>query len=169
MISNLNIFINISDEVTLNLYLMKYLFILFVALLFTGCSTTKILDESKLVMSMEKLQCLGSCPTFKLSIYNNRTAIFEGYRYTSMDGKFKTRLRKEKYKDMINHFQEAGFFEMNDVYTANIMDGQSTYVYFKYDGREKKILDYFKAPKALKELEKMIEDLILTENWKDSK
>ncbi len=148
---------------------MKYLFILFVALLFTGCFATKTLDESKLVMSLEKLQCLGSCPIYKLSIFNNRTALFEGYRFTRMDGKFKTIISKEKYEDMIKHFQEAGFFEMKDVYTANIMDGQSIYVYFNYDGREKKILDYFKPPAKLKELEKMMEDLILTENWMDAK
>ncbi len=148
---------------------MKHLVILFVTFLAAGCSVTKTTDDSELVMSLEKLQCLGSCPTYKLSIYNNRTAVFEGHQFTSMEGKFTTKLSKEKYHELIKQFQEAGFFEMEDVYTANIMDGQTTYIYFKYEGREKKILDYFKPPKPLRELEKMMENLVQTENWRKAK
>lgn len=146
---------------------MKYLLVLFSSLIFTGCSVTKLPDESKPVMSLVKLQCLGICPTYKLSIYDNRVAVFEGYKHTRMQGKFKAKLSKKKYQELIDHFLHAGFFEMKDVYTAHIMDGQTTYVYFNYEGREKKILDYFEPPPELKDLEKLLEDLTKTEKWEN--
>ena len=76
------------------------------------------------------------------------------------------KLDKQKFRELQLAFLNSDFFEMEDVYSAQIMDLQSTYLYFSYNGKEKKILDYYNSPEVLKELAKMMEELNEQKDWK---
>lgn len=145
---------------------MKYLRILSVLFFLTGCSITQQTQNANVVISVQKLPCMGNCPVYKLTIYSNRLVIFEGKENVSKIGTYTMKLNKQKFSDLQMAFLNSGFFEMEDVYSAQIMDLQSTYLFFSYNGKEKKILDYYNGPVVLKELVKMIEDLYEQKEWK---
>ncbi len=145
---------------------MKYLRILSVLFFLTGCSITQQTQNANVVISVQKLPCMGNCPVYKVSIYSNRLVIFEGKENVSKIGTYTMKLDKQKFRELQLAFLNSDFFEMEDVYSAQIMDLQSTYLYFSYNGKEKKILDYYNSPEVLKELAKMMEELYEQKDWK---
>ncbi|MDX2442392.1 MAG: DUF6438 domain-containing protein [Bacteroidales bacterium] len=144
---------------------MKYSRILLVLIFLTGCSVTQQTQNANVVISVQKLPCLGNCPVYKVSIYSNQLVIYEGKENVSKTGVYAMKLDKQKFTELQLAFLQSGFFEMEDVYSAQIMDLQTTYLYFNYDGKEKKILDYYNSPEVLKDLVKMIEDLNELYEW----
>ena len=92
--------------------------------------------------------------------------IYEGKENISKIGVYAMKIDKQKFTELQEAFLQSGFFEMEDIYTAQIMDLQTTYLYFNYDGKEKKILDYYNSPDVLKELVKLVEDLNEQYDWK---
>ena len=145
---------------------MKHLRILSVLFFLTGCSITQQTQNANVVISVQKLPCMGNCPVYKVSIYSNRLVIFEGKENVSKIGTYTMKLDKQKFRELQLAFLNSDFFEMEDVYSAQIMDLQSTYLYFSYNGKEKKILDYYNSPEVLKELAKMMEELYEQKDWK---
>jgi hypothetical protein len=145
---------------------MKKIRILLVIFFLTGCSVTQQTRNAHVVISVQKLPCMGNCPVYKLSIYSNQMVIYEGKENVSKIGIYAMKLDELKFTELQEAFLQSGFFEMEDVYSAQIMDLQTTYLYFNYDGKEKKILDYYNSPDVLKELVKLVEDLNEQYDWK---
>jgi hypothetical protein len=54
---------------------------------------------------------------------------------------------------------------MRDSYRAMITDLPTTFVTITADGQTKRIEDYFSAPRELKELENLIDEVGRTQRW----
>ena len=112
---------------------------------------------------------MGNCPAYELSIYNNHMAIYEGKEHVDKVGVYTTKISRKKFSELQEAFLNSDFFEMEDVYFARIMDLQTTYIYFRYNEKEKKILDYYGGPEVLKDLVRMVEELNEQNRWKKAK
>ncbi len=145
---------------------MKIITLLLLTAFLAGCSPIRQIEDATLVMSIKKLPCMGDCPVFSLKIYNNRIVVYEGLKFVDLSGRYTTKLTHKQFQNIKSSFLEAGFFDFKNVYSAHIMDMQTTYIYFRHGGKEKKILDYHKAPDSIKDLEKMLEALIKSEKWR---
>lgn len=142
-----------------------YLYILLLTLLVTSCKTNAVPEEEDLVISLRKTACFGSCPVYKLEIYDKGTVIYEGEKDVELKGKYRSEVSQKELENLIGEFEEKNFFQFEDEYTEHVTDLPTTYIYFQHNGKSKKIKDYYGAPEELKKLEKLVADLVDNLNW----
>ena len=78
-------------------------------------------------------------------------------KFVTIKGLHNLEISKNDISKILKKAKEIDFQNLKNEYTENITDLPTTYIMVK----NKKIKDYFGAPEKLKELEKMIEDVIL--------
>ncbi len=145
---------------------MKIKLFIILSFLISACSGLKNLEQEKPVLSIEKLRCMGDCPVFTLDVYKNGFILYDGKMFVSLSGKYSGKINKTELEELQNKFLENGFFDFENSYKAPVMDLQTTFIFFSYKGKEKKIRDYSNPPEGLKELEDLLSGLIDTVKWK---
>lgn len=136
----------------------NYLF--FLIFILSSCHNSAKINStnSKVkIISLEKTACFGTCPVFHIEIYNNGFATYNGKKFVTLKGLHNLEISKNDISKILKKAKEIDFQNLKNEYTENITDLPTTYIMVK----NKKIKDYFGAPEKLKELEKMIEDIIL--------
>ena len=115
------------------------------------------------IILLERTICYGTCPAYKIEIYENGDGFYHGKRFVNNTGKFEFSINKIDISHIIKKAEEINFFDMQDKYTEAISDLPKTYIKIK----NKLIEDYYGAPKELKELEELIDKVVLKNlNWK---
>lgn len=115
------------------------------------------------VFYLETTPCYGTCPSYKVIIFDNDSLVYEGFKYVAKEGILSKKLSKGTVESLIEKFRDAHFFSFKNQYTAQISDFPTTYISFTDQGKTKKIMDYYQAPESLKKLEGYINDLVKTE------
>jgi len=136
---------------------MRYIFI-FLVFLYSSCnlsSSSTYGIQKKLIISLNKTACFGTCPVYKIKIYNNQSAIFEGVKFVEKEGSYNFKISKKEINTILNKAKKINFQKMEDEYTELITDLPTTYIMIN----NKQIKDYYGAPKELKELEEIIESI----------
>ena len=144
---------------------MRLLSILLLLSFTISCKPQKLPPE-ELIISLEKTPCLGTCEVYKLEIFSSGLTKFSGLSNHRMIGNYTGYIKPEELNKIIMQFRNNNFFDFKDQYTGKMKDLPTTYLYFKDQSREKTIQDYFDAPKQLKELEQVVENLIPILQWK---
>jgi len=87
---------------------MKNLFILS-AVLFTlfGCSSSSILsDSSQEIINYSTTECHGTCPIYSLSLSPDGKVIFNGLKYTNIQGIKEVKVTQETYNKIADQLNE---------------------------------------------------------------
>ena len=113
-------------------------------------------DKTKII-SLEKTACFGTCPIFTINIFNNGKVIYYGKKFVKKLGNLYLELNQKEINKILNKAKEINFNNLKSEYTENISDLPTTYVSIN----NKTIKNYYGAPKELKDLEKLIESIIL--------
>ncbi|MBI9066340.1 MAG: hypothetical protein JEZ09_03540 [Salinivirgaceae bacterium] len=152
---------------------MRILQIIIVLFLFMACGTTKqaaqtnLLDEdAKVVISYK--QTMGRnlmAPLYEIELYSNKQMFLNAQKNLDVEGKYMRTLTEKEYNQLIEVFTEADFFNFEDFYISKMRDLPSRYLYFSYDGKEKKVHDYDDAPEKLKELEYFVQSYLDRVGW----
>ncbi|MBT7896773.1 MAG: hypothetical protein HN564_07225 [Flavobacteriales bacterium] len=138
---------------------MRYIFV-FLVILYSSCnlsSSSTYEIQKKLIISLNKTACFGTCPVYKIKIYNNQSAIFEGIKFVEKEGSYNFKISKKEINTILKKAKKINFQKMEDEYTELITDLPTTYIMIN----NKQIKDYYGAPKELKELEEIIENIFL--------
>lgn len=145
---------------------MPRLAIIFLVLLVVGCKSAKRQTPSSIVIiMMEKTACMGNCPAYKFEVFLDKTARYHGKANVDLLGNYATTLTDAQLDNLQNSFAEAEYFSFANVYSAQLTDLPTTFLYYN-NGRESlKVTDYWGAPQKLKNLEKKIEEIIATLDW----
>lgn len=149
---------------------IKQLFYSIIIFSFVSCNICKHTNKSDKINSFpiitfQKTACYGKCPVYSLEIFENGLINFIGEKNIDKIGKYKKIISKKEIKELINSFVNINFFDFKDEYTSRKTDLPTTYISFSYSGSYKKIRDYSDAPKELRKLEKLIENIVKSENW----
>ena len=138
---------------------MRSLSVLFIFLIISCNTVSKSTKDelNQLTISLEKTACFGTCPVFKIKIFKNGKGIFEGKKFVKKTGLINFKLSQKEIQKILVKAENIKFSEMLDEYSEKITDLPTTYIQIK----EKKIKDYFGAPKKLKDLETLIEEIVL--------
>ena len=138
-----------------------------------ACKSHKIVaDKGKIntitsipqaIFALEMTPCYGTCPSYKVVVFENDSLTYEGMRHVAKEGKMSKKLPKGTVNKLVEKFKAANFFKFQNQYTSNISDFPTTYISFTDGGITKKIMDYYKAPESLKQVEKLISDLVKEE------
>jgi len=146
-------------------------FIFLVCLWFIGAckSPQKVVNSNpstsitKQIFYLETTPCYGTCPAYKVSIFENDSLVYEGFKYVTKEGVLSKKLPQGTVEKLIDKFRTANFFSFQNQYTARVSDFPTTYISFTDQGKTKTIMDYYKAPESLKKLEGYINELVKTE------
>ena len=138
---------------------MKNYLLVFI-LFFSSCfnlTKQKELQSPKIIISLEKTACFGRCPVFKIIIYNNGEALYNGKKFVKKVGEYELKVNKREIDKILSKAKKIGFNNLKNEYSERITDLPTTYIMIN----NKKIKDYYGAPSKLKDLEKMIENIVL--------
>ena len=111
---------------------------------------------------------MGTCPAYKFEVFLDKSARYSGKAHVDLIGEYQATLTDSQLDYLKNSFAEADYFSFANVYSAQLTDLPTTFLYY-HSGRESlKVTDYWGAPKELKDLEQTLEDFISTVDWKKS-
>ena len=142
---------------------------MFAIVLLFSCKAKKNIVEqasnSDLIISLEKTPCYGECPVFTIEIYSDGKIIYKGKQFTDKIGTFMNNINTDEVNVLIQDFNNSNFFNFEDEYTSEMTDFPTTYIVFNFEGKTKRIKDYYGAPAELKLLESTIERYAKLNNW----
>ena len=150
-----------------NLYFLLSIFLLL------SCGTQKSAtnvnsheDETVLVISYNQTSGYSKInPVYKIELYSNRQMYLTATKNLNKEGKYLRTISEKEYKQVITSFNSANFFDFEDEYTSTITDLPTHYLYFKSNGKEKKVKNYYGAPEELKELEYLMQSFLDRVGW----
>ncbi|MEM1321528.1 MAG: DUF6438 domain-containing protein [Bacteroidota bacterium] len=130
-------------------------------------STKDTSDLSKLTKAMEmyKSPCFGTCPVFRMTIYDNGFVAFNGIRNTDKQGLYVRQLSKKQYEKLSKAFEAADFWSHPDVYPSDVSDVPSITISQFREGKAKEVKGDFSRPEAILELEKMLDAVASEGEW----
>ena len=100
-----------------------------------------------------------------LTNFNHYVELFARLNHVELIGEYKATLTDAQLDYLKNSFAEADYFSFANVYSAQLTDLPTTFLYH-HNGRESlKVTDYWGAPQELKDLENEIEKFIGTLEW----
>jgi hypothetical protein len=142
------------------------LFILSVFAILLSCKSSKQASSEKYpIVMMERTTCMGDCPAFVFNVYPDGSATYEGKSNVMLMGNYTTTMSVEQLDILKNSFIEADFFKFADVYSANITDLPTTFIYYNDGKQSLKITDYYGAPEPLTGLEAKVVSFIEALEW----
>lgn len=148
---------------------MKNIFLLSILILFTACKTGKQSRPETASFEMIKTPCFGTCPEYTFTLDITGKATFDGKRNVDKIGLYQKTFTYQEVRKLIDAFEAANFWAFKEkYYDPGVSDMPSTYVTFNHNTKSKKVEDQFNAPKELKALEKMLEELANSEGWTKS-
>lgn len=100
-----------------------------------------------------------------MELFKSGKITFEGIKNVDKIGKFSKKITGRSVKKIITQFEKANFDNFSNDYTGFISDLPTTYISFNHNGKTKTIRDYFEAPKELKELELILENIANSTGW----
>jgi len=137
--------------------LNKLFLILFSVFLSCGLIKKTDTSEIELIISLQRTACFGTCPIYKIEIYSDGSGTYTGTRFVENIGITEFNLSETNLNLILTEAEAIGFANMKDEYSEPISDLPTTFIQIK----NKKIKDYVGAPKTLKNLEKLIDQIYL--------
>lgn len=140
--------------------------LIILVLLILGCkSNQQSKSEMYPIITIERTPCFGTCPAYVFKAYPDGSVIYIGKNYVELKGEYAASISKEVLANLKKLFDEADYFNFANVYSANILDLPTTYLYYDNGSQNAKVTDYYGAPESLKKLEKDIDVIINAINW----
>ena len=128
---------------------------MFSILLSCGLTNKSNTSEIELIISLQRTACFGTCPIYKIEIFSDGSGIYTGTRFVENIGVTKFSLSETQLNLILTKAEAIGFTSMKEEYSEPISDLPTTFIQIK----DKKIRDYTGAPKTLKNLENLIDQL----------
>ncbi len=128
---------------------------MFSILLSCGLTKKANTSEIELIISLQRTACFGTCPIYKIEIFSDGSGIYTGTRFVENIGITKFSLSETQLNLILTKAEAIGFTSMKEEYSEPISDLPTTFIQIK----DKRIRDYTGAPKTLKNLENLIDQL----------
>ena len=128
---------------------------MFSILLSCGLTKKANTSEIELIISLQRTACFGTCPIYKIEIFSDGSGIYTGTRFVENIGVTKFSVSETQLNLILTKAEAIGFTNMKEEYSEPISDLPTTFIQIK----DKKIRDYTGAPKTLKNLENLIDQL----------
>jgi hypothetical protein len=125
-------------------------------------------------MTLERTQCYGSCPAYKVSIRSDGTVNYEGKEFVRVKGLQSSTVGSEAALKVLNQFMKVKYLSLKDSYRSiKNPDGTESFVTdlptrftsLTVDGKKKSVEDYVGAPEELVALENRIDEVTNSRKW----
>ncbi len=135
------------------------------SLLAISCFSQDPIVSGKKKFEMYKSPCFGQCPQFNLTIYDDRTAVYEGKSHTKKLGVFKRDLSKSEYKMIKKSFRKAKFKTRPMEYPTTVSDAQTVTLTQHKRTTSYPVKGSIDRPKELIDLEKLMDKIADQGEW----
>jgi hypothetical protein len=125
-------------------------------------------EESKSSLTIAYYQIPGNNalePEYSIELFSNKQMVLEAKKNLDKSGKYIRTLSTQEYNQLLQTFVDADFFKFNTEYTDTVSNLPTRYLYFSYQGQEKKVKDYVGAPETLTQLEYSIQSFLDRVGW----
>ncbi len=143
-----------------------------------GFKSSKITDKSVLQhfqerpkttileVGIEQTGCHGTCAVYSFVIRNDGTASYEGLEHVPRIGKYAGNIDLNHFFGIAEAFEELGFMDLDDEYSAAITDMPTTYTMLTTRTGKKVVRNYAGlGPAKLKILERLLDGLVEKVQW----
>ena len=113
--------------------------------------------ENNVVITIQRSSCFGYCPVYSAEIHADGEVVYVGKSDVKEIGERRFKISPEKVQQLIKAFEQVDYFSLKDKYDADVTDLPTTTTSICLDGKKKKIVNYYGAPKKLAELEHKID------------
>src|SRR4051794_460293 len=101
---------------------MKILLWLSLLLAGSSCRVAHQGDKATILASLERTPCFGTCPAYRVAIYSDGQAIYEGKQHAARLGQYGVKLSKKQLKELTALFERYQIFNFKDTYESSMSD-----------------------------------------------
>ena len=128
----------------------------------------KLQPNSKVEITLSRTGCLGSCPSYSVTV-GTSGVVFEGGSYVVATGKHFDHIDPIVVRQFARKFAAADFYSMDASYYASVTDNPTYSLSISIDGHKKSVEDYVGQwvgmPAVIDELENAVDELAGTDRW----
>jgi hypothetical protein len=138
---------------------VKKFFGILVLLSLISCSSSEVVknyNSGNPVFTIKATSCYGKCPEYEIEIHGDGKVFYTGKKNVEKLGSHEFKISEKEIDELLKEFENAKFWDMKDEYTAKVTDLPTIYISCSYNGKVKKITDYYGAPAELKMLEEKL-------------
>lgn len=126
------------------------------------------------VITMERTDCLGTCPVYSIKVYLDGRVAFKGETNVAVSGTHAGLISQTDLNTLVADFLAIKYFSLQDSYTTKkqpdgtetiALDLPTTVTTFNFRGRTKKVVDYFGTPENVVALESEIDRIVDVHQW----
>ncbi len=120
--------------------------------------------DDDLLITIQRDHCFGDCPVYSAKIYADGTVVYDGKEFVKTIGERRHKISKENIQALIKEFERVGYWSLKDEYRydeqgRSITDQPTTITSICLNGKKKRVVNYYFAPRKLDELEERIDSL----------
>lgn len=144
---------------------------------FSGGDGSSSARRATKVITLERTQCFGTCPMYKLTIFSDGRVSYDGMKYVKKVGKASGRISRAKLDELVLEFNNIKYFNLPDSFQPGektcpqeATDMPSAITSFTWRGRSKTIWHYHgcRGPSTLElltKLENKIDEVVNVKQW----
>ena len=129
------------------------------------------------VITLERTACFGSCPVYKLTIFDDGTVMFDGKEFVKRPGSHTSRISKSDVESLIREFEKLDYYKLAEAYVDDPKlcpeqwtDMPSAITSLELQGNKKTVRHYYgcsgsKILEQLTALENKIDEVANTNQW----
>ncbi len=128
------------------------------------------------LVTLTRLPCFGTCPSYSLTIFSDGTVTYEGRRFVAVEGRATAQLDSTAIERLIEAFREADYFSFRSAYLSGpvcdqyLSDLPTAKTSFHFGGRQHQVTHYhgcqgFPGEARLTALEDRIDAIVGTARW----
>jgi hypothetical protein len=110
-------------------------------------------------ITLQRTACFGTCPDYSVTLRDDGTVVYAGRQYVKTPGEHTWTIEPAAVRALAREMDAAGFFELQDAYTAMMTDNPTTFTTLRIGSRTKKVKDYVAGPPKLKDIEAKIDEV----------
>ena len=123
------------------------------------------LIERTVFATIHRGACYGSCPTYKMTIYSDRSVEYEGIRAVELIGKYTSTISQKEYDQFIETAEFIGYMNLEDVYDGPITDIPGTRTSIVIEGVRKEVYRRYQYPKRILKFEELFDNVMKSAKW----
>ncbi|MCO6482437.1 MAG: hypothetical protein J5I62_06555 [Flavobacteriales bacterium] len=122
-------------------------------------------DGDSVYFMIQRTACYGTCPTYRLTIYDDGLAVYEGVRFVARQGRYTGHVAPATMEALLKLAEAKGFFTMDDVYDKPVTDLPSVIIRVHADQRDKQVVGRVGAPQSFRDLAQEVENMLDAIEW----
>jgi len=128
------------------------------------------------MITLERSVCFGTCPAYKVTIFDDGKVVYEGKDFVKRKGRVEARISKSELEELVGEFNRLNYLNLDDEYGVgdkcpeSWTDYPSAVTSFTANGKTKRINHYLGCRglpilDQLRALENKIDEVVNTKRW----